>query len=143
MAAGIVSAGTVPLLMALALEGWGSHAGALLLLPCFAFAAGVALHLVGRIVVREKKCVRPGVHRGLQIVASRGGAPDEDQGPRDHPGRLPTENDIDAVLGEFGNDPRKAIQALLCDLEAFAADHEATVSRAPSDQPRSNLTVRF
>jgi hypothetical protein len=47
------------------------------------------------------------------------------------------------VLGEFGNDPRKAIQALLCDLEAFAADHEATVSRAPSDQPRSNLTVRF
>jgi hypothetical protein len=102
----------------------------------------MALHLVARVVVREKTCVWPGVHCGLQIVTCRGGSPDE-EGPRDHPGRFPTENDVDAVLEEFGNDPRKAIQALLCDLKAFATDHEATVSRAPSAQRRSNLTVRF
>jgi hypothetical protein len=143
MAAGIVSAGTIPLLMTLALDAWGSRARALLLLPCFAFALGMALHLVARIVVREKTCARPGVHRGLQIVASPGGSPDEDQGPRDHPGQFPTEDDIDAVLEEFGNDPRRAIRALLCDLNTFAGDHEATVSRAPSAQRRSNLTVRF
>jgi hypothetical protein len=97
----------------------GSRARALLLLPCFAFAVGVALHLIGRIVVREKTCVGPGVHCGLQIVTYRGGAPDEDQRPRNHPGRFPNESDIDAVLEEFGNDPRAAIRALLCDLEAL------------------------
>jgi hypothetical protein len=126
MAAGIVSAGTVPLLMALALDGWGSRARALLLLPCFAFALGMALHLVGRIVVREKKCVWSGACCGLEIMTCRGGTPDEHQGPRNHPGRFPTKNDIDAVLEEFGNDFCRAIRALLCDLEAFAADHEAT-----------------
>ena len=52
MAAGIISAGTIPVLTALALEGWGSRARALLLLPCFAFALGLALHLVGRLIVR-------------------------------------------------------------------------------------------
>jgi hypothetical protein len=133
---------TVPLLTALALDGWGSRARALLLLPCFASALGMALHLVARVVVRDKTCVRSEARCGLQIVTCRGGTPDEDQ-PRDHPGRFPTENDIDAVLAEFGNDPRAAIRALLCDLEAFAADHEATVSRAPSAQGRSNLTLRF
>jgi hypothetical protein len=73
MAAGIVSAGTLPILPALAVDGWGSRARALLLLPCFAFALGLALHLVGRLVVREKMCVRPGVHWALQIVTCRGG----------------------------------------------------------------------
>jgi hypothetical protein len=143
MAAGIVSAGTVPLLMTLALDGWGSRARALLLLPCFAFALGMALHLVGRMVVREKTSIEPGLHFRFHIVTSRGGAPDEDQGPTNNPGRFPTENDIDAVLEEFENDARAAIRALLCDLEALAADHDASASRAPSAQGRSALTVRF
>jgi hypothetical protein len=60
MAAGIISAGTIPVLTALALEGWGSRARALLLLPCFAFALGLALHLVGRLIVREKRYGWPG-----------------------------------------------------------------------------------
>jgi hypothetical protein len=55
IAAGIVSAGTVPLLTALALDGWSSHARALLLLPCIAIPLSVALHMVGRFILREKK----------------------------------------------------------------------------------------
>jgi hypothetical protein len=142
MASGIISAGTIPLLTALALEGWGSPARALLLLPCFAFALGLGLHLVGRIIVREKACLRPRVHGGLQRVRP-GASPDEDQGSADSTVPFPSERDTDAVLGEFGNDPREAIRALLCDLQAFAADHEAIASRAPSARRQVNLSVRL
>lgn len=141
MAAGIISAGTIPVLTALALEGWGSRARALLLLPCFAFALGLALHLVGRLIVREKTCGWPGLYDDVSIVR-RDGSPGDLGSVRD-PVRFPTENDIDAVLEEFGNDPRAAIRALLCDLEAFAADRETIVRKAPSVRRRSKLTVHF
>lgn len=41
---------------------------------------------------------------------------------------FPTEADIDAVLEEFGGDPRAAVRALLADLATLASDFEATVS---------------
>jgi hypothetical protein len=129
IAAGIVSAGTVPLLTTLALEGWSSHARALLLLPCIAIPLSVALHMVGRLIVREKACAGQGVKRGLRLVTCRAGGRERDVGGLD---RFPTESDVDAVLEEFGNDPREAIRALLCDLHALAADHDTIASRAPS-----------
>jgi hypothetical protein len=45
------------------------------------------------------------------------------------PDPFPTEADVDAVLEEFGGDPRAAIRALLHDLAALAADYEASVSK--------------
>lgn len=36
---------------------------------------------------------------------------------------------VDAVLGEFGGDARKAIAALLHDLDTLAADARSVVSR--------------
>ena len=39
-----------------------------------------------------------------------------------------TEEDVDAVLEEFGGDHRAAIRALLHDLDVLARDHAATVS---------------
>jgi hypothetical protein len=138
MAAGIVSAGTIPLLTTLALEGWSSHARALLLLPCIAIPLSVTLHMVGRLIVREKACAGQGVRRGLQLVTCRGGGPEREAGGLD---RFPTENDVDAVLEEFGN-ARDAIRALLHDLDAVAADHETTASRAPSARRESATHVR-
>ena len=140
MAAGIISAGTIPVLTAL-----GLRVGALALEPCCCsrvslFALGLALHLVGRLIVREKTCGWPGLYDDVSIVR-RDGSPGDLGSVRD-PVRFPTENDIDAVLEEFGNDPRAAIRALLCDLEAFAADRETIVRKAPSVRRRSKLTVR-
>lgn len=40
-----------------------------------------------------------------------------------------TDEEIDAVIAEFGGDPRAAIRALLQDLTALALDSEAAVSR--------------
>jgi hypothetical protein len=39
-----------------------------------------------------------------------------------------SEDDIDAVLDEFGGDAREAIRALLGDIDTLARDHAATVS---------------
>lgn len=41
----------------------------------------------------------------------------------------PVEVEIDAILLEFGGDPRKAIRALLHDLTVLAEDAEASTSR--------------
>jgi hypothetical protein len=41
----------------------------------------------------------------------------------------PSESDIDAVLAEFGGDPREAVRALLADIATLAADYQADVSR--------------
>jgi hypothetical protein len=81
MAAGIVSAGTVPLLTALALDGWGSRARALLLIPCIAVPLSVALHMVGRLIVREKACAEQGqeVGRRLRLVTCRAGGPERER----------------------------------------------------------------
>lgn len=40
-----------------------------------------------------------------------------------------TDEEIDAVIAEFGGDPRAAIRALLHDLTELALDTEASVSR--------------
>jgi hypothetical protein len=40
-----------------------------------------------------------------------------------------TEEEIDALVAEFGGDPREAIRALLHDLTELAIDSEAAVSR--------------
>jgi ATP-dependent exoDNAse (exonuclease V) alpha subunit len=40
-----------------------------------------------------------------------------------------TDEEIDALVAEFGGDPREAIRALLHDLTELAIDSEAAVSR--------------
>ena len=40
-----------------------------------------------------------------------------------------TDEEIDAIVAEFGGDPRQAIRALLHDLTQIALDSEAAVSR--------------
>ncbi|MCW2276438.1 hypothetical protein GJ654_19420 [Rhodoblastus acidophilus] len=40
-----------------------------------------------------------------------------------------TDEEIDAIIAEFGGDPREAIRALLHDLTQLALDSEAAVSR--------------
>jgi hypothetical protein len=143
IAAGIASAGTVPLLATFALEGWDSRARTLLLLPCFAFALSAALHLVGRITVREKALLGQGVRRGFRFVMCCGEAPEPGQSAREQARRFPSESDVDAVLEEFGNDPREAIRALLCDLDALADDSDTVATRVPSARRRSALHVRY
>ena len=53
-----------------------------------------------------------------------------DVSPPSNPNERPLipEEEIDAVLEEFGGDPREAIRALLSDIDALARDHIATVS---------------
>jgi hypothetical protein len=41
----------------------------------------------------------------------------------------PTEEDVEAVLEEFGGHAREAIRALLHDLAVLAADYESSVSK--------------
>ncbi len=48
-----------------------------------------------------------------------------------------TDEEIDAIVAEFGGDPRLAIRALLHDLTQIALDSEASVSRG---YVRGNLT---
>jgi len=47
----------------------------------------------------------------------------------ENPDPWPTEADVDAVLAEFGHDPRAAIRALLHDLVVLAGDYEKSVSK--------------
>ena len=141
MAAGIISAGTIPVLTALALERLGLSRSSLAAAPVFRLRSrsGIAL---GRTAHRPRKDVRLARTTCSYVsIVRRDGSPGDLGSVRD-PVRFPTENDIDAVLEEFGNDPRAAIRALLCDLEAFAADRETIVRKAPSVRRRSKLTVR-
>ncbi|NNM72081.1 hypothetical protein [Enterovirga aerilata] len=41
---------------------------------------------------------------------------------------FPTDDDVDAVIAEFGGDAREAVRALLHDISIFAGDFEASVS---------------
>ena len=41
----------------------------------------------------------------------------------------PSDEEIDAIIAEFGGDPKAAIRALLHDLTELALDSEAAVSR--------------
>jgi hypothetical protein len=41
----------------------------------------------------------------------------------------PSNEEIDAIIAEFGGDPKAAIRALLHDLTELALDSEAAVSR--------------
>ena len=51
-----------------------------------------------------------------------------DNPPEEDPS-FPTDEDVDAVLSEFGGDARATIRALLHDVAILAEDYEATVSR--------------
>lgn len=51
-----------------------------------------------------------------------------DNPPEEDPS-FPTDEDVDAVLAEFGGDARATIRALLHDVAILAEDYEATVSR--------------
>lgn len=42
---------------------------------------------------------------------------------------MATDEEVDAIIAEFGGDPRQAVRALLCDLTTLAIDSEASVSR--------------
>ena len=48
---------------------------------------------------------------------------------RRRPSRKRLDEEIDAIIAEFGGDPRAAIRALLHDLTELALDSEAAVSR--------------
>ncbi|PSC04291.1 hypothetical protein SLNSH_14990 [Alsobacter soli] len=53
----------------------------------------------------------------------------DDQDKRDPiQGHVDGEEEVDAVLAEFGGDARAAIRALLADLATLAEDREASVS---------------
>ena len=41
----------------------------------------------------------------------------------------PTDAEVDAVIEEFGGDPREEIRALLSDVATLAADYKGAVSR--------------
>jgi hypothetical protein len=128
MAAGLVSAGLIPVFTALAVDGWGARARSLALLPVLAVSAGTALHMIARLVLREKTSTKKG--RSLRILPSSGvaeGVINADL--RDHESAFPSERDIDDVLEEFAHDPRAAIRALLQDLDTVASDQELRVSR--------------
>ncbi|TDR90227.1 hypothetical protein [Enterovirga rhinocerotis] len=55
-----------------------------------------------------------------------------------------TEEDVDAVLAEFGGDARAAVRGLLNDLDTLARDHAASVSHGfvRGDLPRLLLPSR-
>src|ERR687892_217409 len=55
IAAGLVSAGALPLLHTLAVEGWGPRAGALAWLAFMALVLGISVHLAGRWMIRAKR----------------------------------------------------------------------------------------
>lgn len=62
--------------------------------------------------------------------------------PDDSP-PFPSDEDVTAVLEEFGGDARAAIRALLADLDSLARDYRADVSkgyvRLPPSPPKRRL----
>jgi len=128
IAAGLISAATVPVLYAVAIEGFDARARALLLLPCFALVLGGLLHLLGRFVLRETGSKK----LPLRAEVSRLAMIDQVKECSDHPSSFPSDNDIDIVLEEFGNDARAAIGALLHDLDALIGDEAAERSKVRS-----------
>jgi hypothetical protein len=140
MAAGLVSAGSIPVLTALALEGWGAHARALAPLPAFALGISTLLHSIARLTLREKSLNSHGASPRVTILASTGEKAGSCEDARDYEEEFPSERDIDAVMEEFGQDSRAVIRALLHDLDVIAADAQSQAStrdnapRAPRDR---------
>ena len=129
MAAGLVSAGALPLVTAVALEGLGSRAEAMGSLAALALFLGTFVHLIGRSFLRAPARSRlDSCTRKLLVCSGSREAPVDENSPSDNQ-PFPTERDIEALLEEFGGDPRAAIRALLHDLDALASDYEAAVSK--------------
>ena len=127
-AAGFVSAGSLPFLNALILEGWSMRTRVAGTIAAISLAFGSSLHLLGRRLVRASKPAL-GLDSPDQVFllrSTRGRGMNENI-PDDEP--FPTEVDIDDLLKEFGGDPRVAIRALLQDVDALASDYEASVSK--------------
>ena len=129
MAAGLASAGALPLVTAVALEGLGHRAEATASLAVAALVLGTLIHLAGRFLIRAP--ARGGLDssvRSFLLCSPPRKAPMDENSPANDQS-FPTERDVEALLEEFGGDPRAAIRALLHDLDALASDYEAAVSR--------------
>jgi hypothetical protein len=132
VAAGLVSAGGLPFLNALALEGWSARAREFGSLAAVSLALGTVIHLAGRWLLRTKG-------RGVndpRLVLPRSEVKKADTGP-DQPAvqdTFPTERDVDEVLAEFDGDARAAVRALLQDLDELASDREAQVPEGVRDR---------
>ena len=129
VAAGLVSAGALPLLTAVALEGWGSRAAALGALALLALALGALVHLIGRLLIPGKRPNGLDSSVRMFVICSHPRRAKMDQDPPANEDSFPTERDVQDVLDEFGGDARAAIRALLHDLNALASDYESTVSK--------------
>jgi hypothetical protein len=140
MAAGLVSAGLIPVLTAFAVEGWSERARSLALLPAFALSAGTALHMIGRLILRQKQSAKTGPSLRMLSPPLPEQTPGRETG-QDQELDFPTERDIDDVLEEFGQDSRAAIGALLHDLNTLASDQGISILRGfvsgPSELARA------
>src|SRR5437588_6219368 len=70
MAAGLVSAGTMPFLTSVALEGWTARTRALMLVSLCAIAISTLLHLLGRFAVREIASGEQQTNAALSILTA-------------------------------------------------------------------------
>lgn len=59
----------------------------------------------------------------------------EAAGAAGHDDRTPSEAEIDAVIAEFGGDPRAALRALMSDIRTLAEDRDRAVSRGYVRRP--------
>jgi hypothetical protein len=85
------------------------------------------------IMPRKRGCVdlstlTPGVSGVLFMFSHIGSETMSDESERTT-GVEAADEDVDAVIAEFGGDPRQAIRALLHDLAELAADSNAAISR--------------
>lgn len=125
MAAGIVSAGTAPVVTAITLEGWSERTRSLVLLPPISFLCGAMLHAIGRFAVRESR------HRGV------GSKPPLAIRAKPNLQEFPTEQRVDDVIAEHGGDPRTALKAVLHDLDQFASDRNEQGGSAAVGAPHA------
>lgn len=85
------------------------------------------------IMPRKEGCVdlstlTPGIGGVLFLFYHIGSGKMSDESERTT-GVKTSDEDVDAVIAEFGGDPRQAIRALLHDLAELAADSNAAISR--------------
>lgn len=127
MAAGLVSAGTLAVLNAVALEGWTPRARSLFLLAVATLTFGTLVHVAGRLTVRDKRREELDSSGQTFSIGSQPEAMDMDDNTRHRNEPFPTERDVDELVQEFGDDARAAIKALLHDVEVLALDCDAVV----------------
>ena len=113
VAAGLVSAGALPLLTAVTLEGWGSRAAALGALALLALALGALVHLIGRLLIPGKRPNGLDSSPRMFVICSHPRRAKMDQDPPANEDSFPTERDVQDVLdrvrrGRAGGYPRPA-----------------------------------